>query len=431
MAFQRGNEELNVESRRDNRVEFAVTQRFPNGLSETETFETRETSERRQARLIRVNRPETDGWTNSGLPSSAAVGTEIGPAISDGVLEWLDPLRDSRWASFVAQTAGSSVFETCEWLSALRREYAYEPIALGVADRDTRAVRSGLVLCRIETSLRQRALVSLPFSDHCSLLAASRDDRALLLAALRDEQRSGRCHSVELRLRAPISEIEPAFSKSQSYFLHTVDLSGGLDSVAARFHKNHVLRKIRRSEREGLRCVEGHDRELLNAFYDLLVRTRRRHGLPPQPLEWFEAILSSLKQRAAIRVAYKGRMPVAAVVTLTHRGTVTYKYGASDERYHSFGGMQLLLWKTIEDASAAGFTELDMGRSATDQAGLVAFKEHWGATRETLSYFTCPKPSPIRKGLMRGTLGVVRWVLSHSPRSALVRLGRALYHHAG
>jgi len=124
-------------------------------------------------------------------------------------------------------------------------------------------------------------------------------------------------------------------------------------------------------------------------------------------------------------------MPVAAVLTLTHRGTVTYKYGASDERWHNLGGMQLLLWKTIEDASACACTELDMGRSAIHQTGLVAFKEHWGATGETLKYVTCPKPSPIRTGFTRGTLGVARWVLSRSPRSALVRLGRAFYRHAG
>jgi len=316
-------------------------------------------------------------------------------------------------------------------LHALKREYAYEPIALAVADRQTGALRGGLVLCRIETSLRRRVLVSLPFSDHCSLLAASTEDCALLLTALRDEQRNGRCYSVELRSRAPIKGIEPAFLTSQSYFLHALDLSGGLESVAARFHKNHVLRKIRRSARENLRCVEGHDRELLNAFYSLMVRTRHRHGLPPQPIEWFEAILGCLKQRAAIRVAYKGTTPVAAVLTLAHHGTVTYKYGASDERWHSLGGMQLLLWKTIEDASARGFTELDMGRSETQEAGLVAFKEHWGATRETLTYVTCPKPNPIRAVLMKGTISVARRILSRSPRSALVRLGRAFYHHAG
>src|SRR5205823_391525 len=107
----------------------------------------------------------------------------------------------------------------------------------------TGALRSGLVLCRVETSLRRRALVSLPFSDHCSVLAASADDCALLLTTLRDKQRNGRCHSVELRSRAPISEIEPAYSTSQTYFLHMLDLSGGLESVTARFHKNHVLRK--------------------------------------------------------------------------------------------------------------------------------------------------------------------------------------------
>ena len=409
--------------------ESVVTQRFPGGLAETERFETQE---RCRARLITLeHRFETGSWTNSRPALSAAAGTEIGSAGSEGVLAWLDPLEDPRWAAFVAETPGSSVFQTCEWLHALQREYAYEPIALCVTDRKTGALRSGLVLCRIETPFRQHRLVSLPFSDHCSLLATSSEDRALLLATLRDEQKSGRCRSVELRSRTPISRIDPAFSTSQRYFLHSLDLSGGLEPVTARFHKNHVLRKIRRSEREGLRCVEGNDRELLNAFYPLLVRTRRRHGLPPQPLEWFEAIVSGFKRRAAIRVAYRGSMPVAAVLTLTHRGTVTYKYGASDERWHSLGGMQLLLWKTIEDALTSGLTEFDMGRSAMEQTGLVAFKEHWGATRETLTYVTCPEPSPGRERLVRATDAVRAWVLSRAPHSFLVRLGRAFYRHGG
>ena len=428
--FKRGDEELKVEVHLNHKTfESVVTQRFPSGLAETERFET---VERCRARLIALERRlETASWTNSGPPFSAPAWTEIDPASSGGVVEWLDPLRDPRWVDFVSRMPGSSVFHTCEWLHALKREYAYEPVALAVTDPHTGALRSGLVLCRIHTSLRKRTLVSLPFSDHCSLLAASTDDPALLLTTLRDEQRNGRCRSVELRSRAPIIGIEPAFSNSQSYFLHTLDLRGTLESVTARFHKNHVLRKIRRSEREGLRCVEGNDREALNAFYPLLVRTRRRHGLPPQPREWFETILDCLKERATIRVAYKGATPIATVLTLTHRGTVTYKYGASDERWHNLGGMQLLLWKTIEDASARGFTELDMGRSETHATSLVAFKEHWGATRETLKYLTCPKPSPIRTGLMRGTLGVARWVLSRSPEAVLVRLGKALYHHAG
>ena len=74
--FKRGNEELKVEVRLDhNTFEFVVTQRFPNGLSETERFET---FERCRARLIALERRlETDGWTNSGPPLSVAVGTEM------------------------------------------------------------------------------------------------------------------------------------------------------------------------------------------------------------------------------------------------------------------------------------------------------------------------------------------------------------------
>ena len=49
--------------------------------------------------------------------------------------------------------------------------------------------------------------------------------------------------------------------------------------------------------------------------------------------------------------------------------------------------------RTLEEilAKALGAVELDLGRSDTDNTGLIAFKEHLGATRHPLTYWRAPE----------------------------------------
>ena len=70
-----------------------------------------------------------------------------------------------------------------------------------------------------------------------------------------------------------------------------------------------------------------------------------------------------------------------------------YKYGCSNAAFNRFGGTALLFWKTTQEARDQGFEELDMGRSAIDNFGLIAFKERWGATRTVMPYWSYP-PQP-------------------------------------
>ena len=109
--------------------------------------------------------------------------------------------------------------------------------------------------------------------------------------------------------------------------------------------------------------------------------TRRRHGLPPQPLAWFRNLVACLGDRVLIHMASKDGQPIASILTLSFKKTMFYKYGGSDAVHHRSGAMPFLFWRLIQDAQARGFVELDLGRSNVDQPGLIAFKEHFGATR--------------------------------------------------
>ena len=136
----------------------------------------------------------------------------------------------------------------------------------------------------------------------------------------------------------------------------------------------------------------GSSDRLLRAFYALLRLTRRRHGLPPQPFAWFRNLVACLRRPASVTIhvaSHDGR-PIASILTLTFRKTVVYKYGGSDAAYHRLYGMPFLFWRAIQAAKAEGCEQLDLGRSDLDQPGLAVFKEHLGAARSTLTYYTFP-----------------------------------------
>jgi len=336
----------------------------------------------------------------------------------------LDPLTDTRWDDLLEQHPRASVFHSRGWLEALRRTYGYEPIVLTTTERGPLA--NGLALCRVRTWLSRR-LVSLPFSDHCDPLFEAPDDLSAVLGFLADELGKGRWSSFELRPRCTVLS---GLSKGASYHLNTLDLARPAEQIFAGFHHSSTQRAIRRAEREGLSYEVGTSERLLSSFYGLLRLTRRRHGLPPQPLAWFQNLVACLGDRLAIHVASRDGLPVASILTLSFKKTMVYKYGGSDAAHHALGGMPFLFWRAIQDGKAQGIEELDLGRSDIDQPGLVAFKDHLGATRSTLAYYTCPErgkgtahDSPLARAARR--------IVAHLPDAALDLTGRLLYKHLG
>jgi len=340
--------------------------------------------------------------------------------------EWLDPISDPRWGELLARHSQASVFHSRGWLEALRRTYGYEPVALATRTQAGH-LKSALVFCHVRSYLTGRRLVSLPFSDHCDPLYESADDEKELMDVLKKDTNGQKY--VELRPLETLASPDNVFAPADHYIVHRLDIRTGAEIAFRGFHKNHVARKIRRSEREGLIYEEGSSDKLLRAFYELMIKTRRRHLLPPQPLAWFRAVLDCLPQEAKIRVAFQGQSPIASMMTLCDGKTMTYKYGASDASHHNLGGVQLLMWKTIQDACSKGCSTMDFGRSRPHSAGEVAFKDHWGGTRSLLVYWRSPDSGqPVRSADHSGS---ARRILSFLPDRLLVAAGTVLYRHVG
>ena len=343
-----------------------------------------------------------------------------------------NPLTDPRWPSFLSHHPRASVFHGRPWLEALRRTYGYEPIVYSACSPSSE-LTNGIVFCRVDSWLTGHRLVSLPFSDHCEPLiddAADRDGLWLAVQEAVEHAGSRRLKYVEIRpLQAEPWQMLGA-TPTESFALHSVDLRPSLDQIYQRTHKSTFQRKILRARRERLTLNSGNSESLLNAFYFLLLKTRRRHGLPPQSMKWFQNLAATMRDQLTVWVASKENQPIAALLTLSWRSLVVYKYGCSDARYHHFGGVPFLFWTAIQKAKQDGIETFDLGRSDLRNTGLITFKDRLGAATSDLVY--------LRYGATRSAHRVgqtasraMSYLFARMPDRLLTTTGSLLYRHIG
>jgi lipid II:glycine glycyltransferase (peptidoglycan interpeptide bridge formation enzyme) len=226
------------------------------------------------------------------------------------------------------------------------------------------------------------------------------------------------------------ASVVSSFSQSAEFYFHVLDLRPDLDTLFHSFHKSCVQRKIQRAEHENLVYEEGRSEAILEKFYRLVLLTRRRHQLPPQPRGWFRNLLDCVGDGARIHLVSKDGQPIASILTLFHKQTLVYKYGCSDSRFHRLGGMPLLFWKAIQEGKRLGAQEFDLGRSEMNDPGQAVFKGHLGANGSTLVYFSYPplvRSSPASGWKMKIARSTVGWL----PDTLLITAGKLLYRHVG
>jgi hypothetical protein len=344
-------------------------------------------------------------------------------------IQVIDPLVDRRWDELVARHPRASVFHERGWLEGLARTYGYEPCVLTTAGAG-KTLEDGIVLCRISSWVTGTRMVSLPFSDHCEPLLGDIGELPNFINWLRAGSAMRPFDYVELRPLSVPDGANCGLQPSCSYWYHELDLTQPLEQIFQRMHDNSFKRKIRRAECERLSYESGRSKELLGEFYRLLRITRQRHQLPPQPRAWFRNLLESMGERCQIRLTRKNGVAVAALLTLEHRSCVVYKYGCSDEKFHSLGGVPFLFWRLIEESKAAGSEKLDFGRTELKNEGLRIFKDRLGTSRKLLTYCRYSN-KPVRGGASLFESPRLRQLISHLPKTISSAAGRLLYRHIG
>lgn len=138
----------------------------------------------------------------------------------------------------------------------------------------------------------------------------------------------------------------------------------------------------------------------IDGYYRLLQETTQRDKFSAHPKEFYQNLLTHLRDNAALYLAeYEGEIIAAAIITY-FQDTVTYYYGVSGNQHRNLMAPYLLHWKIIQEAKQNGYKVYDFFGIAPADAknhpwqGVTEFKQKFGG--HEISY---PKAQeyPFRK----------------------------------
>jgi CelD/BcsL family acetyltransferase involved in cellulose biosynthesis len=335
------------------------------------------------------------------------------------------PLRDPPWSAFVAQHPAALPFHHPSWAEVLAACYRFPAFGLTVEDADGTIV-AGLPVLEVRRRAGRRRWVSLPFTDRCPPLTDPEAVDAVLPGLLDQARRQYGVARLEVRAELAGAQAHPA----GEFLTHQLALLGTEDEIFRTFHPSQVRRNIQRARRAGVTVRRAHaEEDLTSVFYRLHTRTRRRLGVPVQPLRYFRLLWRHMLApgHGALMIAELDGSPVAAAVFLASHNTCVYKYGASDEQRWHARPNHLLFWEAIRWAAANGCRTFDFGRTDLGEEGLRSFKSRWGAEESRLRYsvLTDAPPRPARGGLPPA----VRSVIRHGPGILPRAVGELLYRY--
>jgi len=272
--------------------------------------------------------------------------------------------------------------------------------------------------------------VSLPFTDECPPILPDGIGFEEVMVHVTALAESRGWRTFEIRGRVSGMENLP---ESAEYLSHVLDLSGGEESLFSRYRPN-VQRNIRKAEREGISVSEDRTPEGLMEFYRLNCLTRRKHGLPPQPVRFFEHLREHVLDKGLgfLMMARHKKKAVAGALFLLFGGKAIFKYGASDQRYQEFRANNLVFRDAIRLLCRKGVRTLSFGRTDLLHEGLRQFKLSWGTTNTTLRYV---KYDVRSKSYLGGTPArqSASWksTMSKLPIPVLRIIGNVAYRHFG
>ncbi len=199
----------------------------------------------------------------------------------------------------------------------------------------------------------------------------------------------------------------------------------------ARF-RSSVPRLIRQAEKAGVEIRRSNSWDDVRTFYCLHMQTRRRLGVPVQPLRFFRCLWQHvLSQRLGFTLlAFKDQTPIAGGVFLHWHKMLTYKYGASLSEYWQLRPNNLLFWNAIRWGCEQGYQSFDWGRTDLDDEGLRNFKRGWGSEEHIVNYHVVANSSPASQST-RSRVRFVEPLIQHSPVWVGRAIGTLLYGHFG
>jgi hypothetical protein len=344
--------------------------------------------------------------------------------------EIVNPIAEPEWNARLLEYHGATVFHTAQWARVLAESYGYRPQY--AVFREAEKVVGLLPIMEVRSLWTGRRGVCLPFSDECAPLLTEGTAASALLELIREFGMAHRWDYLELRGGA---ENVRSATQTDRFVVHNLTLEASEEAQLRRL-RDSTRRNIQRALKEGVEIHHLQSIDAMDVFYALHCRTRRRHGLPPQPLKFFHRIHQSLIEPGFgfVSLARFNSKWIAGAVFLRFGTQAVYKFGASDPQYQHARANNLVMWQSICRLQREKVAQLSLGRSDRDDEGLLQFKRGWGGEEVDLFYqrigfLKNPKRDSLRSSNAAG--GFSYKIIQRLPIPVLRLMGGVMYRHVG
>ncbi len=346
---------------------------------------------------------------------------------SEFVTSATNPLEVPDWNLQISQLGGSTIFHTREWCKVLRDTYGFNPYY--ITRRRGGQVCALLPVLEANSWLAGRRGVSLSFTDYCAPIATASDDRRPLIDAALACGRERNWKYFECR-GAELGAWCPAAEASIEFFTHELDLAPGVEALFQQCDSS-TRRAVRKAQKSNITLNCSIELAAMEEYFRLHCQTRREHGLPPQPWEFFLNIhreILSQNHGMIVSASCQGRA-VAALVLFFFENQALYKFGASDSQFQHLRPNNLVMWEAIRQSIARGMERFHFGRTSLHNEGLRRFKLGWGSREARLSYYKYDLMANRFRKDKDATSGWHTSVFRALPVQVSRILGRLLYRH--
>lgn len=317
-------------------------------------------------------------------------------------------------------------FHSMYWVNTICETYGFRPYFIAFKQNNTITA----TLPMIEKSIfpGKKAVIALPFTDECVPLTNSYDEFGQLFESICRVAHHKKWRTIEIRGGESFTAHTP---KIKTFLGHRIELNKKEEDLHHNLSSS-TKRNIRKANREGVEVSFHKDENAVSKFYKLMCITRKRHGLPPQPLKFYKNLGKNAFEdnNGFIALAQHKRNTVGAYFFLTENKHAVYKYGASDHRMQHLRVNDILMWESIRKLNEEGFSELLLGRTDINHEGLRRFKKGYGTKEYQINYYKYDFVSgKFVTGKKKKSIGYTR-LLHKTPVWALRLIGNWIYKYA-
>jgi hypothetical protein len=342
-------------------------------------------------------------------------------------IDIVNPLDIPDWDEQILRLPGYSFFHCSAWARVLSESYGYKPLYFTIFNGN--AISACLPMMEVNSIITGKRGVSLPFSDCCEPLIGEGVDFQELFESVVNYGMKAGWKYVELRGGKPF--LGDA-KHSMIYHGHKLELKDGPERLLSRF-RDSTKRNIKKAEKEGVIVVVSNSIDAVQQFGRLNSISRKRHGLPPQPVRFFTALQRHVlsKDLGFVVLASHGRDVTAGAIFLLFGRKALFKYGAFDEGKQRVRPNNLVMWKAIKLFSENEFETLDFGRTELEHTGLAQFKTGWRPTEHQITYYRYNVNDALFSNSSQAISRANRGVFRNMPSPLLNLIGSLAYKHMG